>query len=121
MYSEDMAEGCIFCQIIEGKKSADTVYEDDDFVAFYDVRPSAPVHILIVPRKHFEWQGNLSDKREMLGKIFEIAPKIAEKLDVKNSGYKLVMNCGSGAGQIVKHFHIHLIGGWGDEGVVVEV
>ena len=116
-----MAEGCVFCQILAGKTPADKVYEDDDFIAFYDIRPSAPVHVLIVPRDHFEWQEDLSSRYELLGKVFEIAPKIAEKLDIKESGYKLVMNCGAGAGQVIDHFHVHLIGGWGEEGVVVEV
>lgn len=103
---------CIFCKIINGEVPSKKEYEDQDFIIFHDIKPSAPVHLLIVPKAHLEWQGNLENYQELLGKIFVIAPKIAEKVGIKDSGFKLVMNCGKGAGQIVPHVHFHLIGGW---------
>ena len=103
---------CIFCKIIKNEVSSKKEYEDQDFIIFHDIKPSAPIHLLIVPKVHFEWQGNLEGRQELLGKIFIIAPQIAEKVGIKNSGFKLVMNCGKGAGQIVPHLHFHLIGGW---------
>ena len=87
-------------------------YEDDDFLVFHDINPSAPVHLVIIPKTHFSWSDDLTRQSKILGRIFEIAPGVAEKLGIKETGYKLVMNCGRSAGQIIEHFHVHLIGGW---------
>lgn len=107
-----MSKDCVFCQITSHQAKAEIAFEDDDFVVFHDIKPSAPVHLLIVPKKHLRWQEVGESAAPILGRIFEIAPKLALKLKIKDSGFKLVMNCGKGAGQIIDHFHLHLLGGW---------
>lgn len=106
---------CIFCSIAMHQSPAMAEYEDDDFLVFHDINPSAPVHLVIVPKTHFSWSDDLTRQSKILGRIFEIAPAVAEKIGIKETGYKLVMNCGRGAGQVIEHFHIHLIGGWTPE------
>jgi len=103
-------EKCIFCKIIRGEAGAEFVYKDEDLIAFKDIKPSAPVHILIVPKKHIESVREVQDEdREILGKIILTAKKIAEDLGVAESGYRLVINNGRGAGQLVPHLHLHLL------------
>lgn len=102
---------CIFCQIIKGKIPADFVYQDDDLVAFQDINPIAPVHVLIVPREHIEGVQKVQKKDlKILGKMLLTASKIAKQKKLK--GYKLFFNCGKLGGQLVYHLHLHLIGGW---------
>ena len=104
---------CIFCRIIKGDSSAKFVYKDNDLVAFHDTKPDAPVHVLIVPVEHIESVNALEERHgAIISKMMLKAKEIAEKLGIKDSGYKLVINVGSGAGQIIFHLHIHLIGGW---------
>lgn len=108
-----MEKGCIFCDIANKKKAAKIVHEDDKFVVFHDAKPSAPVHLLIVPKEHLELTGGDLDKRAaILGKVFALSRKVAKDAGILESGYKLVMNAGYGAGQTIDHLHIHLIGGW---------
>lgn len=107
-------DDCIFCNIANGKSPAKIEYESADWVVFYDINPSAPKHLLIVPKKHLQWDKLFSDMQQVLGEVFLLAPEVAEQVGIKDSGYKIVMNCGRGAGQIVDHFHVHLIGGWTD-------
>src|SRR5574341_1024193 len=110
----NMANDCVFCKIIRGESPAKFVYKDDDFVAFHDIRPSAPVHVLLVPVVHIESINNLEENHGMIiAKMILSAKEIAKQLGIAQSGYKLVINVGRGAGQIVFHLHIHLIGGWG--------
>ncbi len=102
---------CIFCQIADKKVPADFVYEDKDIVAFRDINPVAPVHILIVPKKHIEGVQTVEKKDQvLLGQMFLVARRMAEKEKLK--GYKLFINCGKLGGQAVFHLHLHLIGGW---------
>ncbi len=109
----NMNSDCIFCKIIKGESPAKFVYRDMDFVAFYDRRPSAPVHILLVPAEHIESVNTLEERHAaVVSKMMVKAKDIAEQLGIHDSGYKLVINVGRGAGQIVFHLHIHLIGGW---------
>ena len=104
---------CIFCKIIRKEIPKEFVYEDDDFAVFKDVHPSAPVHLLMVPKEHLEIQGGDLEKRAAaLGRVFALSREIADKSGVLESGYKLVTNAGPGAGQTVDHLHVHLIGGW---------
>uniref|UniRef100_A0A831Z2L6 HIT domain-containing protein n=1 Tax=candidate division WWE3 bacterium TaxID=2053526 RepID=A0A831Z2L6_UNCKA len=104
---------CIFCKIIRKEVPAEFVYEDADFAVFKDIRPSAPVHLLLVPREHLEIQvGDLEKRAAALGRVFALSREVAEKAGVLNSGYKLVTNAGHGAGQTIDHLHVHLIGGW---------
>ncbi|MGI6596080.1 MAG: histidine triad nucleotide-binding protein [Elusimicrobia bacterium] len=103
-------EDCIFCKIAQGKIKSDTVYEDNDFLAFRDISPQAPVHILIIPKKHI---AKLYDTEDfaLLGRLMRIASKLAKDSGVEQRGYRLVLNTNSDGGQSVDHIHIHLLGG----------
>jgi histidine triad (HIT) family protein len=103
---------CLFCAIIEGKIKGEIVYQDDTLLAFKDIRPEAPVHLLIVPRKHIESVASLQPQDiPMVGAIFIVAAKLAAELGVAESGYRVVVNNGANAGQSVFHLHYHLLGG----------
>ena len=103
---------CIFCQIAATSAPAKIVYEDDDVIAFHDVRPVAPVHLLICPKKHIPTLNDLTvADHPLLGKIFETATKLAVQFGIHNRGYRTVFNCNGDAGQTVYHIHLHLIGG----------
>ncbi len=103
---------CIFCSIIEKKAPAQFVYEDELVVSFHTVHPVAPVHLLIVPRKHIASVNVVSTEDEgLLGHMFSVARKLAEETGVAQSGYRLITNTGPDGGQSVYHIHMHLIGG----------
>jgi histidine triad (HIT) family protein len=103
---------CIFCNVIERKQPGEIVYEDDGIVAFKDINPQAPVHILICPRKHIATPADLTvDDTPMIGKLVLVANDLAQKYNVRNSGFRLVLNCNRDAGQSVYHIHVHLLGG----------
>jgi histidine triad (HIT) family protein len=108
---------CIFCQITSHMLPADIIYEDNDLMVFRDINPSAPIHLLIVPKKHFD-SLNVLDERDsdILAKMALTAKKIAEEQKTQN-GYRLSINTGREAGQIIFHLHMHLMGGWGSRGV----
>ncbi len=107
---------CLFCKIIKGKTKTKFLYQDKDVVAFRDINPKAPIHVLIVPRKHIAKLQDIGDNdKELLGQIFLVARKMAQSEKIAESGYKVVVNCGEGAGQIVPHLHFHLLGGWRKE------
>ncbi len=104
---------CLFCQIINKEIPTDIIYEDDEFVVFKDIKPKAPVHFLIVPRKHIISINHLKfQDKELIGKLFLIAQKIAKKQKVAKKGYKLIFNVGKGGGQVIDHLHLHLLAGW---------
>ena len=108
-----MPSDCIFCQLIRGEKPADFVYQDDTIVAFRDIKPHAPVHILIVPRKHIRSVNDLMDEdRPLVGEMVATAKQIAKEMGIDRSGYKLVFNVERGGNQYVFHLHLHLVGGW---------
>ena len=103
---------CIFCNIINKEVPADVLYEDDKFVAFKDVKPSAPVHLLIVPKEHIASINDLDKKHcGMIGDMVLLAKKLAEEQGISD-GYKLAFNTGRKGGQLVDHLHLHLMGGW---------
>lgn len=103
---------CLFCGIIEGTSKADIVYSDDTVVAFNDIAPRAPVHALIVPRKHIASLLDLTgEDGAVIGHIFNVAIQLAAKRGIADSGFRVVVNCGSDAGQTVSHLHYHLLGG----------
>lgn len=103
---------CVFCNIIEGKLPSKIVYHDDQVAAFYDIKPKAKVHILIVPRKHIVSVNYVeSQDQTLLGSLFLAARKIAEEQGIAEKGYRLIVNTGSDAGQIIYHLHMHLLGG----------
>ncbi|MCX7626505.1 MAG: histidine triad nucleotide-binding protein [Candidatus Sumerlaeaceae bacterium] len=103
---------CLFCSIIEGKIPAQKVYEDDNCIAFRDIKPQAPTHILIVPRKHIPTLNDLvPDDAALVGRLFLAAKQIAASEGVAEAGYRTVFNCNAAAGQAVFHLHLHLLGG----------
>jgi histidine triad (HIT) family protein len=107
-----MAEECIFCRIIAGEIPADIVYQDGDFLAFRDIIPKAPTHMLIIPKTHITSVAELTEEQQKLaGRLIIIAKNLAEKEGIAKKGYRLVINCGSEGGQIVPHLHLHLVGG----------
>jgi histidine triad (HIT) family protein len=102
----------LFLKIIEREIPADIVYEDDDVLAFKDINPQAPLHVLVIPKKHIRTLNDAGDEDEaLLGKLMNTARKIARENDVAEEGYRVVMNCNRGAGQTVFHIHLHLLGG----------
>ena len=104
-------ENCLFCKIINGEIPANKVYEDDEILAFKDINPKAPVHILVIPKKHISSAKDIKEEDEaLIGKMFTVINKIADEFDLQN-GYRIVNNCGEDGGQEVKHLHFHLIGG----------
>jgi histidine triad (HIT) family protein len=105
-------ETCLFCKIIAGEIPSDTVFEDDTIVAFNDINPVAPVHQLLVPRRHVQSAAELSEEdAPMLGRLFATAAALARDAGLPEKGYRLVTNIGPEAGQSVPHLHVHLIGG----------
>lgn len=110
--SDEKSQNCIFCMIGEEEIHSQILYKDSDVFAIYDINPRAPIHILVIPLKHVVFS-NVEEKilLGILGKLSLNARKIAEKLDIKSEGYRLVINQGNNAGQTVEHLHMHLIGG----------
>ena len=107
-----MKETCIFCRIAAGAIPARMAYEDDVAIGFHDIDPRAPVHVLLVPRKHIASINELSQgDSEVVARLYMAAKGLAAELGVATSGYRLVMNCGTDAGQSVDHIHLHLLGG----------
>jgi len=107
-----MDSDCIFCKILAGEIPATLVFEDDLVVAFEDVNPQAPTHILIIPREHLSTLNELDEGRqELAGRLLVVARKIAGRLGLDKIGYRLVANCLESAGQSVFHIHFHLLGG----------
>ena len=105
-------EDCLFCKIIKGEVSSDKIYEDEYVYCFKDINPVAPIHILIVPKKHINSLTDLSvADKEYVWKIHESMNKIAEKQGFKDNGYRIIVNCGENAGQEVMHLHYHLLSG----------
>jgi histidine triad (HIT) family protein len=103
---------CLFCKIAAGEMETNFVYQDEKVVAFKDLNPQAPVHLLIVPKKHISDLNNLqSEDNELIGHIYQVAKKMAAKYEIADSGYRLVSNCGDDGGQTVYHIHFHLLGG----------
>jgi len=105
---------CLFCRIAAGEIPASIVYQDDDLVAFNDINPQAPMHVLIVPRKHIPTTSDISEGDEALvGKLVRRAAAIAAERGYAERGYRTVFNCNSEAGQTVFHIHLHALGGRG--------
>jgi len=103
---------CLFCKIRDGEIQGDIVYEDDDVLAFNDVSPQAPVHILIIPKKHISTVNDLTGADEaVMGKLFAAAKVITSQEIVSEDSYRLVVNCNEKAGQTVFHIHMHLLAG----------
>jgi len=109
-----MSDNCLFCRILNGDIPADVIYEADAAIAFRDINPQAPTHVLIIPRKHISTINDLDENdRETVGELFLAAREIASREGLSEPGYRVVMNCNEGAGQSVFHIHLHLLGGRG--------
>lgn len=107
-----MTAECLFCKMVSGQIKPDTVYQDTDVMAFRDINPQAPAHVLIIPKKHIATLNDLSDgDTGLIGKLMLAAVGIAKKSGLAESGYRTVMNCNADAGQSVFHIHVHLLGG----------
>ena len=103
---------CLFCEIAAGDRPARVVYSDDQIVAFHDINPQAPVHVLIIPREHIATLLDTSPEHSaLLGHMQETAIRLARSLELEASGFRLVTNCLEGGGQAVFHLHLHLLGG----------
>lgn len=105
-------EDCIFCKIINKEIPSENLYEDDKFLAFKDINPSAPIHVLITPKKHINSINELGEEdKELMGEMLLLAKKIAKDLKTSD-GYKLSFSVGRKGGQVINHIHLHLMGGW---------
>lgn len=105
-------QDCIFCKIINKEIPANIVYEDEEIIAFEDIKQVAPVHTLVIPKKHIKSLLELTpEDTHLIGKIYLIINKIAEEKGIANSGYRVIINCGEEGGQVVPHLHYHLLGG----------
>jgi len=107
-----VTEACLFCRIARGEIPATIVHEDDEVVAFRDVNPQAPTHVLVIPREHLSSAADLAaDHAELLAAMFVAANRVAAADGVADTGYRLVVNVGRDAGQSVDHLHLHVLGG----------
>ena len=107
-----MSSDCLFCKIASQEIPSKSVYDDETYFAFHDVNPQAPTHVLIIPRKHIATLDDIEPKDEpLVGGMFTLAKKIAADLGISEPGYRVVFNCGAGAGQTVWHIHMHVLGG----------
>ena len=107
-----MKEDCIFCKIIKGEIPSSKVYEDEEILAFNDINPAAPIHVLVIPKKHITSLADMEDGDEkVVGKIYKVINQIAETQGFKENGYRVIVNCGKDGGQEVGHLHFHLLAG----------
>lgn len=107
-----MADDCLFCKMVAGEIKPDTLYEDDDILAFKDINPQAPVHFLVIPKQHITTLNDLNDDHaELIGRLHLVARDIAKTQGIADGGYRCVINCNADAGQSVWHVHLHVLGG----------
>ena len=105
-------QDCIFCKIINKEIPSEIIYEDDEIISFKDINPAAPVHVLVIPKKHIEKLTDLTEDDELLiGKIYIAINKVAKKVGVYEDGFRIIANCGKNGGQEVNHIHFHILGG----------
>ena len=103
---------CLFCKFVSGKLDVNLVYETEKVLAFRDINPQAPTHVLIIPRKHISTINDLTNTdREEIGNLYLAAKEVAKEEGFSEDGYRVVMNCNAAAGQTVFHVHLHLLGG----------
>jgi len=103
---------CVFCNVIAGKIPSDIVYRDEEVIAFRDIHPQSPVHLLIIPKRHIAYLTDLKEEgTPLMGHMLAVANKLAREEGVSETGYRLVINCGQQGGQLVPHLHLHLLGG----------
>lgn len=104
---------CVFCQIVAGKIPSKTLYQDDEVMAFRDINPVAPTHVLVIPKRHISSLAHLTDEEtpRIIGQMVKVANQLARQEGIAQSGYRLVISSGEQGGQVVPHLHMHLIGG----------
>ena len=108
-----MEKDCLFCKISHGKTSTEILFENDTLVVFRDINPAAPIHLLIVPKRHIRGVNDLAEAdRPILSEMVMVAKEMAARQGVDKSGYRLFINVERGGGQVIFHLHMHLIGGW---------
>jgi histidine triad (HIT) family protein len=107
-----MSTECIFCKIASGEIPTEKILENDDVIAFNDINPVAPVHVLIIPREHIPTFNDLTPEHDsIIAKMFDAARTIAKQLEIGESGYRTIINCNRDSGQEVFHLHMHILGG----------
>ena len=105
-------ENCLFCRIVAGEIPAEVVHQDERSIAFRDINPQAPTHVLVIPREHIESLDEASQRDEaLLGHLLRVAARVANEQELSEGGYRTVINTGAGAGQSVFHLHAHVLGG----------
>lgn len=105
-------ENCTFCKIVKGEIPSDKVYEDDEILAFRDIHPVSPVHILVIPKKHISSLIELNRDDELLiGKIYTAINRIVKQEQIEKKGFRVIVNCGEDGGQVIQHLHFHILGG----------
>lgn len=105
-----MSAECIFCKIVSGQIPVEPVYEDEEFIAFHDMNPQAPIHVLLIPKAHYETLLDIGEER-VLGRGLHAVQKTVQTLNLANNGFRCVVNCGVNGGQTVPHVHWHILGG----------
>ncbi len=106
-----MSQDCVFCKIIRKEIPAKIAFEDDQVLAFHDIQPAAPIHILLIPKRHVDKVGDVPSGDHLVSVITDRAVKLAESLGIAKEGFRLVFNNGEKGGQTVSHLHLHLLGG----------
>jgi len=103
---------CIFCQIVSGKVPSEILYQDEEVIAFRDINPQAPKHLIIIPKRHIPSLAHLPQAESpLIGHMVNVANQLAQKEGIAEKGYRLAINCGEQGGQVVPHLHLHLLGG----------
>ena len=103
---------CIFCQIVDGKIPSEILYQDEEVIAFRDINPQAPIHLLIIPKRHIPTVADVTQAESpLMGHMVSTANQLAKREGISETGYRLVISCGKEGGQVVPHLHLHLLGG----------
>ncbi len=103
---------CIFCKIVTGEIPSDILYRDEEVIAFRDINPQAPVHVLVIPREHIAFLSDLTEEQSgLLGRMAAVANRLAKSEGIAEKGYRIAVNCAEQGGQLVPHLHMHLLGG----------
>lgn len=103
---------CVFCKIVAGKIPSELLYQDEEIIAFRDINPQAPIHLVIIPKKHIPSLAHLSEvEHALIGRMVNVANQLAKGEGISETGYRLAINCGQEGGQLVPHLHMHLLGG----------
>ena len=105
-------EDCVFCKIIKGEIPSEKVYEDEEIIAFKDIQPATPIHILVIPKKHIETLLEVKEEDSyLISNIYQVINKIAKDIGIDKTGFRVIANCGKDSGQEVMHIHFHLLAG----------